>query len=505
MMLPEIEVVKLDKINDAIITTSPIEPRVTELPDVAEVTNTENTTIKEKQKLPPPISFPEVPPISDSQKNAAKYHYLVTTAYRRVFALIFLLNLSALIGLLIWKRGQPPQLSYNLATSVNILFTVLGRQENFVNLLYEVFCSVPHSWPLWIRKRLARVYHYGGVHSGCGLSAIMWFILQSILVTIEYCQNWRSTLWTLNLVTSWWIIFMLLIVSISAYPKFRVKYHNRFENLHRWSGLSALLVFWIHLFVILLLEQEKDWRDDDILSERFGKRLVTTASFWLLLISTSCGLISWSRLRLRPVVAEHLGEKSIGHAIRLHFMYKDMRPFYGVKVSTNPHREWHSFATIPDKRGGFSVLVSNAGDWTSQIVNDPPKALWVRGQPLHGLAYTSRLFKQIVVVATGSGIGPMLSLFASHVVPARVLWSTPNPVETFGQEIIDDVYAADKEAVVWDTRKHGRPDLVRLSVGLVRESRAEAVYVISNKSVTNMLVVELQGRGINVVGVIWDS
>lgn len=223
MSLPEIEFVKLDETNDAVITTSPIEPRVVELPDVAEVTNTQVALVSEKQKLPPPISFPEIPAITEAQKNAVRYHYLVTTAYRRVFALIFILNLIGMVALLVCTKGRPSSFSYNLATSANVLFTVLGRQENFVNMLYEVFCSVPHSWPLWIRKRLARVYHYGGIHSGCGLSAIMWFILQSILVTFEYTKNWRSTLWKLNVATSWFIIGMLSIVSLAAYPAFRRK------------------------------------------------------------------------------------------------------------------------------------------------------------------------------------------------------------------------------------------------------------------------------------------
>lgn len=369
-----------------------------------------------------------------------------------------------------------------------------------VNLLYEICCCVPHSWPLQIRKRLARIYHYGGIHSGCGMAASMWFLLQSIIVTLDYMRNWKSTPWLLNLIISWFIVIMLIIIRYSAFPSLRHKFHNQFEAAHRYAGWSGLAVFWIHLFIVLILEQEKANRLNHY--ENFGVRLAKTPTFWLLLVNTSCGLVSWGRLRRREVVAETLGEGSIRRAIRLHFKYYDMPPFYGVKVSTNPLREWHSFATIPEKRGGFSILVSNAGDWTNEVVANPPKSLWVRGRPLHGLAYTSRLSKQIVVVATGSGIGPMLSLFASHVVPSRALWSTPNPLKTFGQDIIDDVYAADKDAVIWNTREHGRPDLVRLTMALVNECSAEAVYVISNKPVTSMLVVELQARGVNVVGVI---
>jgi len=93
---------------------------------------------------------------------------------------------------------------------------------------------------------------------------------------------------------------------------------------------------------------------------------------------------------------------------------------------------------IPDhdenkKINGFSVVVSNAGDWTKRHIQNPPKKLWIRGYPLHGLLYTSKLFKKIVLVATGSGIGPCLSLIYSNQVNCRILWSTPNPETVFGK------------------------------------------------------------------------
>jgi hypothetical protein len=132
-----------------------------------------------------------------------------------------------------------------------------------------------------------------------------------------------------------------------------------------------------------------------------GRYLISTPSFWTLCISTLCTFLSWGRLRRQDVYPEVLSS----HAIRLHFKYRNMQPFYGLKVSTKPLLEWHAFATIPDDDGtnptGFSVVVSNAGDWTRECINNPPKQLWIRGYPLHGLLYTSKLFKKIVVVATG--------------------------------------------------------------------------------------------------------
>lgn len=168
--------------------------------------------------------------------------------------------------------------------------------------------------------------------------------------------------------------------------------------------------------------------------------------------------------------------------------------------------EWHAFATIPDADGsGFSVVVSNAGDWTKRHILNPPKSIWIRGYPLHGLLYTSKLFRRIVVVATGSGIGPCLSLMFADITPRRILWSTPHPEVTYGDGVMGAVLKADPKAVVWNTRTQGRPDMVQMTYDLVVESDAEAVFVISNPKVTRKVVYGMETRGIPAYGAIFDS
>jgi len=56
-----------------------------------------------------------------------------------------------------------------------------------------------------------------------------------------------------------------------------------------------------------------------------------------------------------------------------------------------------------------------------------------------------------------------------------------------------------------DTRKYGRPDLVKLTLKMVKEFDAEAVGVISNPAVTKKLVYGLTSRGIPAYGPIFDS
>lgn len=58
---------------------------------------------------------------------------------------------------------------------------------------------------------------------------------------------------------------------------------------------------------------------------------------------------------------------------------------------------------------------------------------------------------------------------------------------------------------VIDTRKHGKPDLVKLTLKMVKEFNAEAVGVISNQTLTEKLVYGLNSRGIPAYGAIFDS
>ena len=89
--------------------------------------------------------------------------------------------------------------------------------------------------------------------------------------------------------------------------------------------------------------------------------------------------------------------------------------------------------------------------------------------------------------------------------PVRILWSTPNPEETFGPKIIEMVKGVDKEAVVWDTRTQGRPDMVALTYRLFVEAKAEAVFIVSNPKLTRKVKYGLESRGIPVYGPIFDS
>ena len=424
----------------------------------------------------------------------------VFSIYRRLFSLVFLGNLTALLAVVVRRNPENwPQIS-DLATAVstNLVVCVLVRLEHVVNLIFTVFCSLPKSAPFVVRKWAANVYHVGGLHSGCAFAALIWFIVLSAAVTREFAVG--SQVKVIRdpavLVITYFILVLLLGIILSALSKFRARFHNSFEVIHRFGGWTLLTFLWV--YVILLSGASKTTEPEASL----GHAIVTSPPFWHLIIATCSVVYPWLRLRMVQVDAEVLSD----HAVRLRFGYTTPKIGFAIRLSDNPLKEWHAFAAISvPGTSGCSVVVSNAGDWTKRLIENPPSKIWVRGIPAAGVLRASTLFRKIVLVATGSGIGPCLQAIYSKQVECRILWSTPHPLETFGQKILDAVTEKDPEAHIHNSRTLGRPDMVALTYRLYLESQAEAVIVISNPRLTKEVVRGMEARGVPAYGPIWDS
>ena len=119
-------------------------------------------------------------------------------------------------------------------------------------------------------------------------------------------------------------------------------------------------------------------------------------------------------------------------------------------MSFSPLLEWHSFATISiPGTSGYSAVVSRAGDWTSERIANPPKEIWVRGVPCYGVVRVTPLFRRVVLVATGSGIGPIAPVVYAKKVPIQLLWTAPAVRKTFGDKLVDSLLEANPNAVIY--------------------------------------------------------
>jgi uncharacterized membrane protein len=110
--------------------------------------------------------------------------YRIMSMYRRLFTVIFLINLIIALCLANMKMGSIDRVAN--ACLGNLMAAVVIRQEHFINLLFRGFSSVPTSWSLWIRRHCAKIYALGGVHSGCALFSVIWLVWLTGSITKNY-------------------------------------------------------------------------------------------------------------------------------------------------------------------------------------------------------------------------------------------------------------------------------------------------------------------------------
>lgn len=426
-----------------------------------------------------------------------RYHWFST--YRRLFVISFLLNVGIAAAMIVRAVRKAEAFSYgdaSTATGANLMMATLMRQEHVINSLFRLAYLLPRTTPLSIRKRAAKVYSYGGLHSGCGVSATLWYIFTAALIYTRFETSGAEyrALSGLSAAT----LSILVITIIISHPALRRAHHDAWELCHRFGGWSAVALVWTQCLILAVSQAHRHQR-------RIGYVLVRTPVFWFLLIITACLIYPWLRLRKRKVKAEVLSS----HAVRLYFDDGTLPTCVGYKLSRRPLMDNHGFATISntaDEEVGYSIIVSNAGDFTKDMIANPPSHVWTRGAPVTGVMRVATLFQRIVIVATGSGIGPALSFMNVRPDwPMRVIWSARDPENTYGMEIINAVLRADLRAIIVDTKKLGYPNMPALMYAAYESFGAEAVMVVSNPAVTAKAVFAMESRGVPAFGPIFDS
>ncbi|KAJ5482155.1 hypothetical protein N7475_000967 [Penicillium sp. IBT 31633x] len=456
------------------------------------------------------------------RKRFAHIRYVMFTVYRRLFTVVFFTNLAVFLYVMISDRQL---LALVNATAVNLVACGLARHPMMVNGIYRVICSIPRTAPLSLRRRAAKAAHYGGVHSGCGTASLVWYtgfvaMVSQIYWTGSAIGTVTDTSFSAAPIAVAYVILVLLVVMIVvAYPSFRRKMHDYFELTHRFTSwlILALFVALVMIFAHEVSAAEK---------QTLGYFLVTLPAFWLLIAAIVAVAHPWLLLRRVPVKAEPLST----HAVRLSFDFTPISFAKGVQVSKHPLRDWHSFAGFPDPipadentsaktpsgkkpfvkghghKRSWSIVVSKAGDWTADTIRAPPTHLWKRGSLMRGVGYGLRMFSRIIIVTTGSGIGPCLGFLGDENRPLiKVIWQTRTPVKTYGQEVIDLVHKMGPDPIIFDTSRDGRVDMLPVVRQQVKEFKAEAVFVISNPTMTQDIVYEFESQGIPAYGPIFDS
>jgi hypothetical protein len=425
--------------------------------------------------------------------KAISLHWL--SAYRVLIGLTFVVNIIVFAAL--YKRLS--LVAPLIATAANIFAAVFVRQEDLINVTFSFVAKTPASLPLWIARIIADLHHYGGFHIGCAISALFWYSYFAYRNTVHFLASANigaatPAMWV-DVVTCYAFLLAIFVLCVTAHPRLRVKFHNTFEHTHRFGGWTALIVLWIHAGVSSKAQGSPP--------------MYANAAVWLLAATTFIIILPWTRMRRVPITTELVSSREV----KLTFPFKKMPYTSTMRFSLSPLMEWHAFATIPNPDGESAyIVISQAGDWTKAMIQTPPTHIWIRKPAAMNFLAVSPLFNSLLLVATGAGIGPMLSLLRSPTIAEmkkqgrtiKVMWCVYQPDAPHWQFVQDIIRNVDPEPRIFDS-KLGRPDVAGETIHMMQEAQLEAVMVVSNPKVTMEVVEGVKSCGGAAYGAVFDS
>ena len=377
---------------------------------------------------------------------------------------------TVVVGLipLLTSHPSPDRARLLLGTIVALLVTTLARQRHLVNGLFRLVQRAPLEWRTGTRAKLAGVLHIGGIHSGAAVVAFLWSVRSAF-------DRSPGRPWAIG------TALVLATLVLSGLPPLRHRWHDAFDAVHTLGVPLTVVLLWLQTLSL----------DRSILI--------------LALLAVLSGVVALPWLQVRRLPVSAVAPSSHVTVITLD---GDRRPPPGTASSYSRSLlgQRHSFVNVPATGGrGWRLVVSRAGDWTGRLIDDPPRYLWRRGAPVLETGSMDRLFRSIVLLVTGSGIGPGLSHLGHAGSPTHLVWVTRDPEATFGAQLLDEIRSLSPTACIWDTTVAGRPNVEELALRELARSGAEAIFVISNRTVSQRVVETVRARGIPAFGPTWDT
>jgi predicted ferric reductase len=223
------------------------------------------------------------------------------------------------------------------------------------------------------------------------------------------------------------LLLLIIFTVISSHWRawLRLSFH-RWWPIHRWGAVLIVVVFWVHVLSV---------------SETFGQKLPQMIAF--------CAMGLWGlvffwirtrpiRNRRRPFTVSAI-EPAGEDAVCLEFVPNTKHmpvympgqfgflTFFSCHISKEEHP--FSITSAPTRTSRLEIIVRTTGDWTHQLKNIQPGDRVLMSGPF-GLFSCLHLAekKEIIMIAGGIGITPMLSMLrymADHNDQRKItlIWS----------------------------------------------------------------------------------
>ncbi|KAF2030896.1 hypothetical protein EK21DRAFT_111563 [Setomelanomma holmii] len=413
--------------------------------------------------------------------------------YRKFFTFIVILNT---VGIIMTALGRFSYGENHLGALVlgNLLCAILFRNELWMRFLYIVFIYGLEGWaPLRIKYAATSILqHVGGIHSGCALSGAAWLIYK-IVDIIRYRAVQHPAVIASGIVTNVFIIISVL----SAFPWIRNTYHNVFEKHHRFIGWLGLAMTWVFVVMGNTYDIKRGkWRSDT-------HSLLSAQELWFAVFMTIFVLIPWVTLREVPIEVEIPSSK-----VAVLKFQRGMQQGLLGRISRTSIMEYHAFGIISQGRKAdcHYMICGVQGDFTKNLVANPPKTVWTRELKFAGVGHASAMFKRGIRICTGTGIGAALSTCIQSP-DWFLIWIGSDQECTFGPIITGLIkrHIEPERMILWDSKKRGgRPDTMELLRDTWTRFGAEVIFITSNMQGNDEMMQGCRAEGLHAFGTLWD-
>ncbi|KAL0679320.1 hypothetical protein Bca4012_007301 [Brassica carinata] len=376
------------------------------------------------------------------------------------------------------KPQQPPVPKKRVSRlSIILLDQDSSPSEAFLRLVFYLTVTILGRSFVPLRIKIAvtsLLQSLGGIHSGCGVSSIVWLVYSLILTLKDRDNNSTAIIAVASAILS-----LLCLTSAAAFPLVRHLHHNVFERVHRFAGWSALGLVWA--FIVLTTSYDPVSRS---YTDNIASTLIKRQGFWFTLAITVAIVLPWLTVRRVPVDISSLS----GHASLIKFS-GGVKPGILGRISPSPLSEWHAFRIISDGKTSHMMLAGAVGDFTKSLVSKPPTHLWVRTVHFAGLPYLVNLYGK------------------QSKAEVYLIWVAKGLDDNFGSEIVNRIksYPHQDRIIVHDTAILGRPNVSEMSVKASKKFGAQVVIVTSNPEGSRDVVNACKASGVPAFGPIWDS
>ncbi|KAI0302371.1 hypothetical protein B0F90DRAFT_1816577 [Multifurca ochricompacta] len=445
--------------------------------------------------VPPPVKQGGQVRYAKSKTTRRIRFQLWFNTYKKFFTFIVLLNLVGLILATVHVWQYPWKYTGALALG-NFLTAVLMRNELFGRLLYSLVNKLFAKWtPLWFRLGCTSILqHLGGVHSGCAASGFAWLLFRLILAFSNRKDNPNAVLFA-GIVTS---IAMAMCIG-SAFPWVRNTHHNVFERHHRFIGWFGLFFTWI--FVALgdsydanthtwnvnampsCIGRTSGSASHDCFVRKAIHKFASNAPDYCFCF---CSILTpWFTVRKVKVDVEVPSSK-----VAIIRFERGMQQGLLARVSRSSIMEYHAFGIVSTYAKHHYIICGVQGDFTRELVLNPPTHLWTRELKFAGVSNTSTLYRRGSVYAPEQESAQLFQRASRVEIALRqssdwyLIWIGSEQEKTFGPTISGLIHRhlGPERMTLWDSKKRGgRPDIMRVVKEVYTMWRAEVVFITSNR------------------------